>query len=99
MPSFPIFSPSGEHVLVLWMNDVVGDYAIQVWRREGVRFVMDWRGWPHPNESASYKLVRWPSENTVELQVKIDFGLPKPQVTKRASLNHTAQGWEVVESP
>ncbi len=46
VPSFPIFSPSGEHVLVLSQDDSIGDYAIQVWRRDGVRFVLEWKGWP-----------------------------------------------------
>jgi hypothetical protein len=96
VPSFPIFSPSGQHVLVILDNDAVGEYAIQVWRREGSRFVLDWK---RDDGYAKYKLVRWASENTIELQAKIGFEPPKPDVTKRLSLHHTPQGWGVVEAP
>jgi hypothetical protein len=96
VPSFPIFSPSGQHVLVILENDAVGEYAIQVWRREGSQFVLDWK---RDDDYAKYMLVRWASENTIELQVKIGFEPPKLDVTKRLSLHHTPQGWVVVEAP
>jgi hypothetical protein len=98
--SFPILSPSGEHALVLLMNDDELGFAVQIWRRDGPKYVLDWQGSPHADGSyTSYKLVRWPSENTIELQAKMSFERPKPDVTKRFSLHHTPQGWGVVEVP
>jgi hypothetical protein len=43
----PVFSPSGKHALVLLENDEQLGFAVQVWRREGHRFVVDWSGSPH----------------------------------------------------
>jgi hypothetical protein len=97
---FPIFSPSGEHVVALLMNDEQLGFAVQVWRRDDHNFVLDWQGSPHADGMyTSYKLLRWLSENTIELQAETDFGLSKPHVTKRFSLHRAANGWGVVEVP
>jgi hypothetical protein len=94
VPSFPIFSPSGEHVLVLSQNDAIGEYAIQVWRRDGARFVLDWQGWPRVEGEVKYKLARLPSEDVIELQAQIE-----PSLTKKASLRHTVRGWDFAWAP
>jgi len=99
LPSFPILSASGQHAVVLLMDDGVLGFAIQVWRREGPRFVLDWEGSPHVEGIYTwYKLVRWPSENTIQLQAKIDFAPPRPDAIRHFSLQHAAQGWEIIES-
>jgi hypothetical protein len=97
VPSFPIFSPSGEHVLVLSQSDAIGDYAIQVWRRDGARFVLDWKGWPHGDVAdweVKYALARWPSENVIELQGQI-----RQSITRKAGLRFTTRGWDFAWAP
>jgi hypothetical protein len=100
VPSFPMFSPSGQHVLVLTMNDAIGEYAIQVLRREGDRLVLDWKGWPYVDGQVEhsgeveYKLTRWPSDEVIELQARI-----KQSITKKAILRHTARGWDFAWAP
>jgi hypothetical protein len=44
---FPMFSPTGKHALVLLINDEQLGFAVQIWRREGRRFVLDWSGSSH----------------------------------------------------
>jgi hypothetical protein len=97
---FPIFSPSGKHVLVLLMNDEQLGFAVQVWRRDGARFVLDWSGSPHAEGGyTSYRLVRWLSEGTIELQSDASLEPPKTNLLKRFTLRHAAKGWNVVEVP
>lgn len=95
---FPIFSPSGKQVLLLLMNDEQLGFAIQVWRRDGHRFVLDWSGSPHADGGyTSYKLVRWPSESTIALQSETSFDPPKTNLLKQFTLRHAAKGWNVIE--
>ena len=98
--SFPIFSPSGDHVLVLLMNDEQVGFAMQIWRRAGDTFVLDWSGSPHAKGMyTSYELLSWSSENTIELQAETSFEPPKPSVKKRFELRYSAHNWNVVEIP
>lgn len=97
--NLPIFSPFGARILVLLMNDEELGYAVQIWRREGDKFVFDWSSSPHvAGIYTSYDLVRWPSEDTIELQSENHFEPPKPRVRTRFSLHRTGRGWEVVET-
>jgi hypothetical protein len=95
---FPIFSPSGEHVLVLLINDELVGFAIQIWRRKGYRFALDWSGSPYTNGMyTSYRFIGWPSEGTIELQSETSFEPPKQNVSKRFNLRRTSRDWQVVE--
>lgn len=97
---FPIFSPSGRYVLVLLMNDEKFGFAVQIWRRAGHKFVLDWQGAPNTDGMyTNYKFLSWPSENTIDLQSETRFGLLKLPVTKHFFLHLTAHGWNVVEIP
>jgi hypothetical protein len=96
--AFPVFSPSGNHVLALVMDP--GDVGcwVQIWRREGHEFVLEWSASPYTNGGiAAYKLFRWAREDTVELQAETSFEWPKPNVTTRFDLRRSADGWKVVE--
>jgi hypothetical protein len=100
MRQFPIFSPSGKHALVLLMNDEQLGFAVQIWRRDGHRFVLDWSGSPYAEGMyTSYKLVRWSSEGNIELQSETSFVHQKSSVLKEFTLRQAAHGWKVVKVP
>jgi hypothetical protein len=100
MRQFPIFSPSGKHALVLLMNDEQLGFAVQIWRRDGHRFVLDWSGSPYAEGMyTSYKLVRWPSEGKIELHSETSFDPPKSSLLKKFTLRQAARGWKIVEVP
>lgn len=87
---FPYFSPSGNYVLVLLMNDQEVGFEMQIFRREKNKFVLDWRGAPHTNGMyTTYKLLGWQSENVIELQSENDFGPSVPYDIKRFDLRFT----------
>lgn len=95
---FPDFSPSGRHVLVLLMNDEQIGFAVQIWRRNGHKFILDWSGSPYTEGSyTSYELVRWLNENIIVLHATTDFDPPKPSVKMHFELRQVADGWKVVE--
>jgi hypothetical protein len=97
--SFPYYSPSGNHILVLLVNDEQVGFAVQIWSRVDHKFILDWSGSPHTEGMyTSYELVRWPSENTIELQAKISFAPPKPSMTKRFELRYAAHRWDIFET-
>jgi hypothetical protein len=97
---FPSFSPSGKHALVLLMNDEQLGFAIQIWRRDGRRFVLEWSGSPHADGMyTTYNLVRWQSDASIELQSETSFDPPKPSALKKFALRQSSQGWKVVETP
>lgn len=97
---FPNFSPGGDYVVVLLMNDTQLGFAVQIWRRSTSKFVLDWSGSPYHAGMAytNYRLIRWDTDRTIELQS--DSQLPWPRyresVTKQFKLRHTGSGWEVV---
>jgi hypothetical protein len=98
--AFPVFSPSGNHVLVLLMNDNEVGFAVQIWRREGHRFVLDWSGSPHTEGSyTSYELVGWPVENRIRLRSETDFESEKPTLKKYFELHLSGHRWNLVETP
>jgi hypothetical protein len=96
---FPDFSPSGERVLErISADDRVG-FAVQLWRREGDRFVLEWSASPHTDGVyTSYDLVRWRSEDIIELRAKTTFLPPRPFAIRHFELRHSADGWKVVET-
>ena len=98
--TFPIFSPSGKNLLVLHENDPELGFAVQIWRRDGARFIQDWSGSPHSDGMyVSYKMLRWPSEDVIVVQSDISFEPPKPNVLKKFTLRRGADGWRVISSP
>jgi hypothetical protein len=67
--NFPDFSPSGNRVLVLLINDQQVGSEVQIWHREGHKFALEWSGSPHADGVyTSYKLERWPVEGSIELE-------------------------------
>jgi hypothetical protein len=99
LPSFPIFSPSGQHLLVLVENDPALSFVIQIWRRDAARFVLDWSGSPNADGYVSYKMLRWPSEDIIKVQSETSFGPPKPNLVKRFTLRRKTAGWQLVDMP
>ena len=98
--NFPALSPSGNHVLVLLMNDEQVGFAVQVWRRAAHGFVLEWSGSPYTEGMyTSYELVRWTSENIIELREETSFEPPKPSVRKHFELRYAVHKWNVAEAP
>jgi hypothetical protein len=96
---FPHFSPSGKHVVVLLMNDEQLGFAVQVWRREGHKFILDWSGSPYAEGMyTSYNLVGWPSEDTIEIESETENEPPQPRVKRHFVLHHAVNGWKVIET-
>ena len=95
--AFPTFSPSGNHVLLLIMNDDQIGFAVQMWRREGPRFVLDWSGSPYTDGIyTSYQLIRWTEENKVVLRADVNFEPPRDDGIREFTLSHSANGWGIV---
>jgi hypothetical protein len=97
--SFPKFSPSGRYALVLLVNDEQVGFAVQIWRREGHGFILDWSGSPHVEGFyTSYALEHWFKEDSIALLAENRFEPPKPNAITHFELHHVADGWEVVEA-
>jgi len=97
---FPLFSKTGSHFLVLLMNDQEVGFGLQIWRREGRKFILDWVGSPHVEGIyTSYELLRWRLEDKIELRAENSFEPPKPNVQKYFDLCRSGQRWDVVEVP
>ena len=96
--AFPVFSPSGNRVLVLLMNDEEIGCGLQIWRREGHKFVLDWSATPYTNGGyTAYKLLRWPAEDRIEVRAEASDEWFKSRVTTRFELRHSAAGWKVFD--
>ena len=67
-------SPKGRYAIEILANDYeAGSPDLQIWRRGRLKFVREWGGDPGfdaPNEpdQIAYRLVRWVSEDFVELE-------------------------------
>lgn len=97
--SFPKFSPSGHYALTLLINDVQIGFAVQIWRREGSRFILDWSGSPHiEGFYTSYALEHWSREDSIALLAENSFEPPKPNAIMHFELHHAADGWKVVDA-
>lgn len=99
LPRFPDFSPSGERLLERISADGRVGFAVQIWRREGDRFVLEWSASPHADGVyTSYDLVRWRSEDMIELRAETTFLPPRPVAIRHFELRRSAEGWKVIET-
>ena len=97
--SFPRFSPSGGYALALLINDEQVGFAVQIWRREGHRFLLDWSGSPHlEGFYTTYALEHWAREGSIALRAENRFESPKPNAITHFELDHLADGWKVVDA-
>ena len=95
LPAFPIFSPSGEHLLVFVENDGVLGFVVQIWRREAGKFILDWSGSPHSGGVyVTYKLLRWRSEDVIDAEAEISDG-PKPDHSRKFTVRRIAGRWKL----
>jgi hypothetical protein len=94
--SLPGFSPTGQHLIVLLENDEQLGFQVQIWRRDGPRFIEEWSGSPNSDGNyVAYRLVQWPSEDAVTVESKTSYDPPKPDVVKRITIGRNAKGWSV----
>jgi len=97
--SFPKFSPSGRYALVLLINDEQLGFAVQIWHRDGHRFILDWSGSPHTDGFyTSYSLKHWSKEDSIALLAVNRFEPPKQNAITHFELHHAADGWKIVEA-
>jgi hypothetical protein len=95
LPAFPIFSPSGEHLLVFVENDAALGFVVQIWRREAAKFILDWSGSPHSGGVyATYRLLRWRSEDVIDAEAEISDG-PKPDRARKFTVRRIAGRWNL----
>lgn len=98
--SFPNLSPTGEHILLTIVNDEELGFGLQVWRRQGHGYVLDWsRDDNTLGAYVSYKLLAWPSEDTIELQSQVDATSTSPASTKAFDLREAGHHWTVTDDP
>jgi hypothetical protein len=95
--SFPIFSPSGNRMLVCATNDTNGKFEVQLWRRQGDRFISEWTGSPFfTGEYLYYQFTGWAEEDVIELRANENPNSVKPNIVTNFQLRHTPQGWAAV---
>ena len=96
LPAFPIFSPSGNHLLVLVENDAALGFVVQIWRRETAKFTLDWSGSPHSGGVyATYRLLGWRSEDVIDAEAEISEW-PKPDHSRKFTVRRSAGRWHLV---
>lgn len=101
------FSPSGTHIVEILAGadgyDASGP-AVQIWRRRGDKFVVEWTGAPDAREGADiqYGLVAWPSPGRIEFRSMVpgDWDRIAKQrttdVVKHFTLIRRPKGWRLV---
>lgn len=101
---FAQFSSSGNHIVEILAGpdgyDASGP-AVQIWRRRGSRFVVEWRSGPN-GEDAQYELVDWPSPGRLELRSRTpghwDHAAKQmtPDSISTFTLKRRPKGWRVM---
>jgi hypothetical protein len=77
--SIPTFPPTGQHLIVFLENDEQLGFEVQIWRRDGTRFIEEWSGSPNSDGTyVAYRLVQWPCEDVVTVESKTSYDPPKP---------------------
>jgi len=95
LPAFPIFSPSGEHLLVFVENDGVLGFVVQIWRRDPAKITLDWSGSPHSDGVyVTYRLLRWQSEDVIDAEAEVSEG-SKPNITSKFTVRRIAGRWNL----
>jgi hypothetical protein len=96
----PLFSPSGNQILIVNADDHDSGNFIQLWNRTGSVFQRTWSGRPFAQENAyiEYKCLRWISETEIELQARIVAEFPAPETVHKFKLQLTPDGWSTVDA-
>ena len=78
------------------MNDELVGFAVQIWRREGHKYVQEWEASPYADGMyTTYNVLGWKSEEQIEMQAETDFGLSRPFERNKFRLKRTDSGWVV----
>ncbi len=94
--NFPVLSPSGQQAVVPLMNDELVGFAVQIWRREGHKFVQEWEASPFADGMyTNYEVLGWNSKDEIWMQAETNFDLPKPPQRNKFRLKHADSGWEI----
>jgi hypothetical protein len=100
LPAFPIFSPSGNRMLVRVINDGMVGFQVQLWKRHGDRFVSEWTGEPFfTGQYMNYDFVGWPDEDVIDLRADENRNSIEPNIVTNFQLRHTSEGWRIVRRP
>jgi len=94
--NFPVLSPSGQRAVVPLMNDELVGFAVQIWRREGHKFVQEWEACPFADGMyTTYEVLGWNSEDEIEMRSETNFDPPKPPQTTKFRLKREDSGWAI----
>jgi hypothetical protein len=98
LAEFPIFSPKGDRVFVALDEMDEPESMVQIWRRVEDRFVMEWSASPYKQGNyATYDLIRWNSEDVIDLKATISYDPPKPDETRLFSVRRNEVGWHLAQ--
>jgi hypothetical protein len=101
LAEFPIFSPKGDRVFVALDEMDEPEAMVQIWRRAEDRFVMEWSASPYKQEKnyTTYGLIRWNSEDVIDLKATIHYDPPKPDETRFFGVRRNKAGWHLAQTP
>jgi len=95
--AFPELSSSGQYAVVILENDEQVGFGLQIWRREGTQFVLDWSGSPFISGIyTTYKLLQWPKDALLKFEVVNSFAPPEKDAVNYFEVEHSADGWHSV---
>ena len=78
------------------MNDELVGFAVQIWRREGHKFVQEWEASPFADGMyTNYEVLGWNSEDEIEMQSETDLGLSEPPQRNKFRLKRSDSGWAI----
>lgn len=101
--ALPLFSPSGDHILVLNIDDERLGFAMQLWARSGHKFDLKWTAAPFahatPTSMTTYRLLGWNSEKALAVEAETRDDSPAPRTTKRFVVHESAGEWQAIEAP
>jgi hypothetical protein len=97
VPGPPAFSPEGGRALVMVMNHPRLGALVQIWRRAGARFTVEWSSSPlWTGDYLVYALRRWSEENRIELIAeRRDPATQKLRLTE-FRIERRPRGWQLV---
>jgi hypothetical protein len=104
LDGYPLFSQSGNQIVEILYGpdgyDATGP-AVQVWRRQGTKFVVEWTGSPYKEPETQYSVLGWWSPGRIDLRATTrgewdrEAGRSTPDIVKYFTLKRRPKGWRL----